>query len=443
MVKLPTEILWHEGMLLLPQHFQQQATRQEMVLNWRVGSVVRDAWGIISIDIDQSAIIHGLLRVEKIEAVMPDGFIVQYPGEHYDPIELDLSPHIDELRSAPGRIYLVLPRISNEAAGTRGGLPRYKAYQGTPVVDAHTGDNEAIMERCAPNLSLMIGSEPADQFTVLPIAEVSCRDETYSITEYLPPTLRLHPTTPLGQKLASLAKRMREKAVFLQQRINGLIAEGANDQAGDLKQALYAITDNLPEFELLIGSRSSHPFQLYSHLARTIGSISIMHRNFMPPTLRPYDHIDMTMAFNEVIDFCDECLDSIQERYKVVVFDEIDIGFSLTEHLGTESNIIILGVRLRPAQSEEDIIKWMNSAIIAPSSKINEMVERRVRGATRQRVERETSMDLLQSKEVILFAVERDKISETGENDLRVINMLPAMQHFKPLEITLFKMNTD
>ena len=93
-------------------------------------------------------------------------------------------------------------------------------------------------------------SEPADQFTVLPIAEVSCRDETYSVTEYLPPTLRLHPTTPLGQKLASLAKRMREKAVFLQQRINGLIAEGANDQAGDLKQALYAITDNLPEFEL-------------------------------------------------------------------------------------------------------------------------------------------------------------------------------------------------
>ena len=52
-------------------------------------------------------------------------------------------------------------------------------------------------------------------------------------------------------------------------------------------------------------------------------------------------------------------------------------------------------------------------------------------------------MDLLQSKEVILFAVELDKISETGENDLRVINMLPAMQNFKPLEITLFKMNTD
>ena len=443
MVKLPTELLWHEGMLLLPQHFQQQATRQDLVLNWRVGSVVRDAWGIISIDIDQSAIIHGLLRVEHIEAVMPDGFIVQYPGEHYDPLELDLSPYMSELRSAPSRIYLVLPKISNEAAGTQGDLPRYKPYQGTPVVDAHTGDNEAVIERCAPNLSLMTGSEPSEQFTVLPIAEVSCRDETYSVTDYLPPTLRLHPGTPLGQKLASLAKRMREKAVFLQQRINGLIAEGAYDQAGDLKRALYAITDNLPEFELLIGTKSSHPFQLYSHLARTIGSISIIHKNFMPPTLRPYDHLDMTMAFNEVIDFCDECLDSIQEKYQVVVFDEIDIGFSLTEQLSTDADVVILGVRLRPAQSEEDVIKWMNSAIIAPSSKVNEMVERRVRGATRQRVERETSMDLLQSKEVILFAVDRDKILEAGENDLRVINMLPAMQDFKPLEITLFKMNVD
>ena len=144
MVKLPTELLWHEGMLLLPQHFQQQATRQDLVLNWRVGSVVRDAWGIISIDIDQSAIIHGLLRVEHIEAVMPDGFIVQYPGEHYDPLELDLSPYMGELRSAPSRIYLVLPKISNEAAGTQGDLPRYKPYQGTPIVDAHTGDLSLI-----------------------------------------------------------------------------------------------------------------------------------------------------------------------------------------------------------------------------------------------------------------------------------------------------------
>jgi len=52
-------------------------------------------------------------------------------------------------------------------------------------------------------------------------------------------------------------------------------------------------------------------------------------------------------------------------------------------------------------------------------------------------------MDLLQSKEVILFAVEPDKISDGGENNLRVVNMLPAMQDYKPLEITLFKMNTD
>ena len=443
MANLPTDLLWHEGMLLLPQHFQQQANRQDMVTHWRVGSISPNAWGITELSLDEASIIHGLFRIERMEAVMPDGFIVQYPGEGQGSLEVDLTILKDELRAAPGGVFLALPKLSNGAAGTQGELPRFTAYQGSPVADAHTGDNEVLIERCSPNLSLIVGSEPSDQFTSLKIAEVTCRDEAYNVTTYFPPTLRLQSSSWLGQRLSDLSRRMREKTVFLQQRIFGLIAEGSEIQAADARDKLYAVSCNLPELEMLVATSTAHPFQIYTLLMRLTGSLSIMHQNLIPPTPKQYDHSNMGPTFDDVINFCNTCLDAIQERYQTVALDEIDTGFSLRGSENLNLKTLIIGLRLRPSQSEEDGVKWMSSAIITSAARVGDMIERRIRGATRQRVEREASMELLQSKEVILFAIELTEDDIQDNTELHIINVLPNMGEIKPLELTLFTMNSN
>ena len=52
-------------------------------------------------------------------------------------------------------------------------------------------------------------------------------------------------------------------------------------------------------------------------------------------------------------------------------------------------------------------------------------------------------MELLQSKEVILFAIELTEDDIQDNTELHIINVLPNMGEIKPLELTLFTMNSN
>ncbi|MFX6872966.1 type VI secretion system baseplate subunit TssK, partial [Acinetobacter baumannii] len=54
---LPDPVLWHDGMLLLPQHFQQQALRQEGLIDYRMRRMHPFSYGIVQLAIDQSALL--------------------------------------------------------------------------------------------------------------------------------------------------------------------------------------------------------------------------------------------------------------------------------------------------------------------------------------------------------------------------------------------------
>lgn len=443
MANIPSEILWHEGMLLLPQHFQQQDVRTEQLIDWRIGSTSPYSWGLVSMTIDLSALVHGHLRIQQLEAVMPDGFIVQYPDESSTPLELDLSADRELLRGAATRVQLLLPRASDRSAGTQGELPRYRAFQARPIADSHTGENEIIIDRCAPNFTLELTNQPSDQFISLPILEVTCRDEAFSLTDYLAPTLRLTSTSPLGQRLDQLARRTREKISFLTKQVldqkfsAGHLDVGANNA----RDTISSLSANLPELETLILSSTAHPFQMFCVLARAVGSMSSVHDNLIPLALRPYDHMNAIQSFDEAIKFIHECLENIQERYTVIALQGIDNGFSLEFREQLYSQTIIVGLRFKPNQTEANMIDWMNSAMIASSSKLEGMEARRVLGISRQMIDHEASLELLRSKDMLLFALKMSDEFVDPEADLTIVNKLAGMTSFKPTEVVLFTMN--
>ena len=79
MANIPSEILWHEGMLLLPQHFQQQDVRTEQLIDWRIGSTSPYSWGLVSMTIDLSALVHGHLRIQQLDSVAAEGSVPHDP----------------------------------------------------------------------------------------------------------------------------------------------------------------------------------------------------------------------------------------------------------------------------------------------------------------------------------------------------------------------------
>lgn len=71
-------IAWHEGMLLTPQHFQQESARVDALVAWQALAGHPTAWGVRRLHLDEAALCGGLVRITLIEAILPNGMAVRY-----------------------------------------------------------------------------------------------------------------------------------------------------------------------------------------------------------------------------------------------------------------------------------------------------------------------------------------------------------------------------
>ena len=83
-VLITDRIEWHEGMLLSPQHFQQFSARLDSLVAWQSLASAPFAWGVRKLEFDQGLLSSGLVRVLELEAIMPDGTVLQYSANHPD-----------------------------------------------------------------------------------------------------------------------------------------------------------------------------------------------------------------------------------------------------------------------------------------------------------------------------------------------------------------------
>ena len=70
---IPAAIEWHEGMMLVPQHFQVNDRRQEQLQAFHAHQLQPYYWGVRTLSFDEVLLVEGQCRVVSFEAVMPDG----------------------------------------------------------------------------------------------------------------------------------------------------------------------------------------------------------------------------------------------------------------------------------------------------------------------------------------------------------------------------------
>ncbi|WP_274620376.1 type VI secretion system baseplate subunit TssK [Colwellia maritima] len=72
-------VVWSEGMMLQPQHFQQQSRFHESQLQKSIGLCQPHFWGISSIEIDKSHLKNGKLCLSSAQGILPDGSYFNFP----------------------------------------------------------------------------------------------------------------------------------------------------------------------------------------------------------------------------------------------------------------------------------------------------------------------------------------------------------------------------
>ena len=88
------KVLWGEGQFLRPQHFQFQDAYHEWRTAETAASLHPYAWGLRKLVIDVDALSTGVLRIEHLQLILPDGELFNAPQD--DPLPAPVSLHHTE-----------------------------------------------------------------------------------------------------------------------------------------------------------------------------------------------------------------------------------------------------------------------------------------------------------------------------------------------------------
>jgi len=438
--RLPEAIQWHEGMLLAPHHFQQMAVRSEALLHHHAALIAPFHWGILRLTIDPSLLLDGTFRIQTLEAVMPDGLVVCDRPDTGDDLQVDLTPYAEEMKKGPVTIHLAVPEKKVGIDRPEGTLARYRSIEGRPVADENTGEAELSIPRLVPRMSLLVTEAPPPKYTAFPLAKVAYENEAYSQADYIPPTLRVTPQSPIGLMCAATLRRLREKAVFLSERMRSPSTAMKGPMLLTTKSMIQSLVTVLPTMEALLNCGVAHPFPLYLALCSGVGQIAALGRGLMPPVLAPYDHNDLKTTFDQALGFINNMIDEgILESHTPIPF-ELKAGvFTLTLESSWVSRELVIGVKAREGLSEKDTLDWMDDSLIGSASVIESLKEKRILGAARQRIEGDE--DLVPVRGVVLFAVEAEPEFIQPDTELQIFNMTESKMGSRPVEIVLYVRN--
>ncbi|MEW5930713.1 MAG: type VI secretion system baseplate subunit TssK [Gemmatimonadota bacterium] len=435
--RVPDAVQWHEGMLLAPQHFQLAATRAEELVHYHVRAASPFHWGVRRVVFDDSLLVGGTLRVTELEAVMPDGLLVVHGPDRGAPLEVDLGTYAEEARRAPLRVHLAVPARRREGEPFAGSLARHESVEGREVADENTGEGAMPVPRLRPRVSLLVTQTPPDKYVSFPLARVSFNDETFARTDFVPPQLGVAHASGLGDACARLATRVREKAVYLCDKVRANASGTRSASVADMQQAVAAMTAELPRLEALLATGVSHPLELYLALCSLAGRLGPLAMQ-VPPQFRAYDHDDLRATFAPVLEFCGRMLDAVQETYTATPFHFDDGAFGLALRPEWMARTLVVGVVPQAGMSEAEAAAWFEETRIASRGRMQSVRERRIRGAERKRIDTVGDLGLVGGKGTVLFAIRVEPELIEAEDVLQVAHPAEHTGRARPREMLLY-----
>lgn len=285
-------VLWHEGLFVKPQHFQQLARANEAAFHQRLSSLNCSFYGFSELQLNQEYLSFGKIAITRARGIMPDGTVFDIPGDLPPPLPLE----INDDATLKNEVYLCLPLRTE--GGREVSWPdseanyRYIA-QTSEIKDTHTADGDLVaVELAAPNLQLKRDGDDSSAFTRLALGRILERrpDGSLRLDEaFYPTSVSVQAVPALKQFLDEVSNTLRERARNLAARI------GSSGQSGvaDIRDfnLLQAMNRWWPCFQHLARQSHAHPEQLYLTLSQACGELlTFTEESRLPQEFPAYQH---------------------------------------------------------------------------------------------------------------------------------------------------------
>lgn len=368
----PYRVVWSEGLLMMPQHLQQQDGYHEQLAAQMLRAANPYGWGVSKLELDPAALQSGQIRVSSFAGILADGMPLSFePRDPEAPPARPIEPNL-----APGKsaldVFLAVPReregnanYAGLASAAAGSAPARYKVRSRSVLDLASQQGAATIAFAHPNLLLLFGGEPLDDFETLKIAEVKRLPSGGFAFEdsYIPPCLRIGASAGLCARLkrasASLVAKQRDLVASQRQPEAGNVEFGPSDVARGLQ--LLGLNQVIPLVQHLVSSPETPPLQAYLTLAQTAGLLCTFTADGDSSALPQFQFTDLRRTFDSLIDRITEMLGGVaRARYVSVPLevrkDGLYLGSLQDERLASCREFILAVRSSMPEEQVADVL---------------------------------------------------------------------------------------
>lgn len=295
-------VAWIEGILLEPQHFQQQ----ERYLEWHACTTRRQllahAWGLSQLEVDMALLEQGAVRLRRATGIFPDGTPFQLPDHGHLPaawqagasvegteICLALSMDVGETAQIDAR---------GDARAARYDLIEAELVDRTAGIDAEGSPRAALVQLGRLRTRLVPRDAVGGDETALLVARLLGRDRAGRLQldpAFLPPMLDASAVGWIPDLLGDLRG-------MIDLRLASLSSGSSASRGGGLSEWLeILLAQALAEYRLtllhLIHQSPLHPERVWMTLLGLHGRLTGLRQGTPAEDPPLYDHLDPGRGF--------------------------------------------------------------------------------------------------------------------------------------------------
>jgi type VI secretion system protein ImpJ len=325
-----SKVLWGEGLLLRPQHFQRQDQYHEHRLYKSVKALHPYAWGVEHLQLDRDALASNMLRILALALRFQDGELVDAPGADELPDSVDLSQLGPQQQSVT--YYAALPGLKpfngNYAQpGQPTKTTRFvQATQETP--DLYTQAAPAQLSYLKKTVRLVAEFEPRDAYICFPLLRL--RRATAGGFEldptFVPPSLSVAAAPLLFQQLRRLLDALQAKVGALYGHHREPSRNVIEFRSGDMASfwLLHTASSACATLTHYLNHADLHPERLHEQLLGVAGGLMTFSKSWTLADLPTYHHADPGPGFTKLHQIIRELLDTvISSKYFAIVLNEV------------------------------------------------------------------------------------------------------------------------
>jgi type VI secretion system protein ImpJ len=310
--------LFHEGLILTQQHFQQLGRNGEFTLNQIAAACVAEPWGTQGIEFDEEVLAAGRLKLTRLKLRFPDGTLIDSTVTDALPPARDLTQGLPpDLQSVV--VLAALPLFNATGSNCRFdettlARPRRSYREFVKVIDLNgISEAEIAVERHAVRLLFDFESHADD--TVCAIARLTrTTSGQFQVDHrYVPPCLTLAGHSLHVERINRLADILQAKSTALGARRSERIEQVAEYGVADVQLfwLLHCIHTVWPQLRFFATHPSQPPERLYSTLAQLASVLMTFSTGSQLGDIPLYDHARADEVFARLETLIRDLLDAI------------------------------------------------------------------------------------------------------------------------------------